>query len=370
MTKTPSRSSTRNRRTNSAAKASAATKQSAATKASTSTRAPAKATGEGEQYRARRFDADRTDKILSFNEMLAARPTQRQLLWIDVTGDVHPEDAAKLSQAFSLEPRTRHALERLGEDPDFGVHGKYIHVRIAAEPDATNPDRVSWLELVAGDNVVISHHIDTIAFLGTIDDRIEVDATFGTLGAGTFFAALLDAAITSYHRAVDAIEDDVEELDTKSLLEPGPDLLAELVKVRRRIARLRRLLVNHRELFATLAALEVGLVVGDPESAAALKAVNSRFEGAVAAVEDSREVLLGSFEAHMTRTAQQTNDVVKVLTFATILLLPGSLVAGLLGMNVVVPLNKDDPISFWYVVAGVVVFGALLLLVARARRWL
>ena len=48
----------------------------------------------------------------------------------------------------------------------------------------------------------------------------------------------------------------------------------------------------------------------------------------------------------MTRTAQRTNDVVKVLTFATILLLPGSLVAGLLGMNVVVPLGKDDPLSF------------------------
>jgi len=62
--------------------------------------------------------------------------------------------------------------------------------------------------------------------------------------------------------------------------------------------------------------------------------------------------------------------VVKVLTFATILLLPGSLVAGLLGMNVVVPLGKDDPLSFWIVVAGVVVFGAAILLIARARRWL
>src|SRR4029078_8141380 len=139
---------------------------------------------------------------------------------------------------------------------------------------------------------------------------------------------------------------------------------------RRRIARLRRLIVNPRELFASLAALEVGMVVGDPESAAAFKAVNTRFEGAVAAVEDSREVLLGSFEVYMTRTAQRTNDNAQVLTFATILLLPGSLVAGLLGMNVVVPLGKDDPLSFWIVVAGLILFGAAILLIARARRWL
>lgn len=330
----------------------------------------AKASTGDEQYRARRFDADRTDQILSFDEALTVRPTERQLLWIDITGDVSPEDAAKLGDAFALEPRTRRALEKLGELPDFGIRGKYIHVRVAAEPDAANPDRAPWLDVVAGNNVVISRHTSAIRFLGGIDERIQADATFGTLGAGTFLAALLEAAITSYHRAVDAIDDDVDVLDTKSLLDPGPDLLAELVSVRHRIARLRRLLVNHRELFASLTAHDVGIVAGDPDGAAALRAVNTRFEGAVSAVEDSREVLLGSFEVYMTRTAQRTNDVVKLLTFATILLLPGSLVAGLLGMNVAVPLDKDGPLSFWYVVAGVVLFGALILIVARIRRWL
>ena len=323
-----------------------------------------------ERIRARRFDADRTDQILSFETALTARPSKRQLLWIDITGDVTPDEAAKFGDAFALEPRSRVALEKMDEVPDFAIQGQYLHVRVAAEPDAANPDHSPWLDIIAGSNVVISHHEAPIGFLATIDDRIEADATFGTMGAGTFLAALLDAAITSYHRAVDAIEDDVDELDTKSLLDPGPDLLGDLVRVRRRIARLRRLLVSHRELFASLAALEVGMVAGDPESAAALKAVNTRFDGAVAAVEDSREVLLGSFEVYMTRTAQRTNDVVKVLTFATILLLPGSLVAGLLGMNVVVPLGKDDPLSFWIVVAGVILFGAVILLVARARRWL
>ena len=323
-----------------------------------------------EHIRVRRFDADRTDQILSFEEALRAHPTQRQLLWIDITDHVTPDEAAKLGAAFALEQRTRAALERTDEQPDFGIQGDYLHVRVAAEPDASKPEGTPWLDILAGKNVVISHHEAPIGFLGSIDERIEADATFGTLGAGTFLAALLDAAITSYHRAVDAIEDDVDELDTKSLLDPGPELLGDLVRVRRRIARLRRLLVNHRELFASLDSLEAGMVAGDPESAAAFKAVNSRFDGAVAAVEDSREVLLGSFEVYMTRTAQRTNDVVKVLTFATILLLPGSLVAGLLGMNVVVPLGKDDPLSFWIVVAGVILFGAAILVVARARRWL
>ena len=72
----------------------------------------------------------------------------------------------------------------------------------------------------------------------------------------------------------------------------------------------------------------------------------------------------------MTRTAQRTNEIVKVLTIATVLLLPGSVIAGLLGMNVVVPLNKDDPLSFWLVVGGVAILAVVVIGVARLRRWI
>ena len=64
------------------------------------------------------------------------------------------------------------------------------------------------------------------------------------------------------------------------------------------------------------------------------RASRSRFEDALRSVEDSRDLLLGSFDVFMTRTAQRTNDMMKVLALATVLLLPGSLIAGLLGMNV------------------------------------
>jgi Mg2+ and Co2+ transporter CorA len=60
----------------------------------------------------------------------------------------------------------------------------------------------------------------------------------------------------------------------------------------------------------------------------------------------------------------------KVLALATVLLLPGSLAAGLLGMNLVAPLPEDDPMSFWYVVAAVALLAVVVLVVARARRWL
>jgi len=41
-----------------------------------------------EHYRVRRFDADRTDEGLSFEEAIASKPSGRQLLWIDIAGEL------------------------------------------------------------------------------------------------------------------------------------------------------------------------------------------------------------------------------------------------------------------------------------------
>jgi Mg2+ and Co2+ transporter CorA len=208
-------------------------------------------------------------------------------------------------------------------------------------------------------------------FLDDVDTRIERDATAGILSAPAFFTIVVDAAITSYHATVDAIEADVDRLDAESLRGSASDqALSDLVHCRRRIAGLRRLLADHRSVFTALASPELRGVIEDPDEAALLAGLAARFEGALSAVEESREALLGSFDVYMSRQAQRTNEVMKVLTLTTVLLLPGSMIAGLLGMNVIVPLNKDDPLSFWIVVGAIAVLAVAIIAVARARRWL
>jgi len=256
-------------------------------------------------------------------------------------------------------------------DPHLALHGRFVHIRVAAEPGDARADEAPWLDILAGPDLVITSHEQPLEFLAGMDDRIERDTTLGLLRSTQFVASLLDSVITTYYRAIDTIEDEADELDGAALRDKGRRaLLEDLVAVRQRIARLRRLLASQRDVFASLADADFTEVAGDKESAPAFLAVATRFEGAFAAVGSARESILGSFDIYMTRTAQRTNDVMKVLALATVLLLPGSVIAGLLGMNVIVPLDKDSPMSFWIVVAGVALLAIALLGIARARRWL
>lgn len=328
-------------------------------------------TTESDQIRARLFDADDPDRRFSLEEALSIQPTERQLLWVDVTGDLAPEEAQRVADHLDLQPRTRVALQRQGHEPMIALHGQYLHLRVSADPSDEDPERTGWLDVIAGKNFLLTQHDRPIPFLDDVDNRIERDAAAGMLSSAAFFTAIVDAAIASYHAAVDEIEEDVDRLDAASLRGTGRgDLLADLVRCRRRIARLRRLLADHRTVFTALAAPDVASVVDDPDGSSMLEGLKSRYDGALGAVEDSRDALLGSFDVYMSRTAQRTNEVMKILTIATVLLLPGSVIAGFLGMNVIVPLDKDDPMSFWIVLAGVGVLAAVVLVAARLKRWI
>ena len=39
-------------------------------------------------------------------------------------------------------------------------------------------------------------------------------------------------------------------------------------------------------------------------------------------------------------------------------------------MNVIVPLDKDNPLSFWIVIAGVGLLAVVIVLIARRRGWM
>ena len=245
----------------------------------TATQKPPAQAPDRDSIRVRQFDADRHDRALGLEDALSAQPTERQLLWIDIAEALDRERAQRIAAAFELDPSTIRALENPSDLPHLEVHGSYLHVRLAVEPDDRRPDETPWLDIVGGGNVVITSHRRAVKFLDDMDDRIQADTTFGLLDASTLIASLLGAAVTSYFTAVDAIEDEVDLLDAKSLRDDGRhQLLDDLVIVRRRIARLRRLLTDHRQLFAALAGAELAKLTDNPDSAAAFHAVAERFE--------------------------------------------------------------------------------------------
>jgi Mg2+ and Co2+ transporter CorA len=194
------------------------------------------------------------------------------------------------------------------------------------------------------------------------------DPRFGRLDAGTFLGLLLDGLMDGYHASVEAIEVDIDELDARALEDRDPEgILDALVTIRRRIGTLRRSLSPQREVFAAL----VRPATGDDPSAVGWPwpGLGARFERVLDGIENAREELIGTFDLVSTQTGQRTNDVMRVLTVVSSLLLPSVVIAGVMGMNFKEPFF-DQPSNFFVVLGLMGALALVILLVARHRRWL
>ena len=99
------------------------------------------------------------------------------------------------------------------------------------------------------------------------------------------------------------------------------------------------------------------------------RALEQRFDRAMDAVENARDLVVGSFELFATRSAERTNDTMRALTFATVLLGSLAVIAGVLGMNFQVPLFETGMHGFWIAI-GAMGGIALMAVAASGRRWI
>ena len=193
--------------------------------------------------------------------------------------------------------------------------------------------------------------------------------SIGKLGADSFAAALLDRLLTAYFDAVDAFEERLDDLEVEILKPRVPSAhLQELRRMRHVVAQLRRLLSSHRDLFDAMARPD--FQPDQPEKVEAqFRAVSRRYERTMDAVENARDLVVGSYELLTTRLSQRTNDTMRALTFVTVMLGSLAVVAGVLGMNFQASLFETGSTGFWITVGAMAGFVVLALLIGHRRGW-
>ena len=316
----------------------------------------------------RLFDAAGDDREIELDAAAIKRLSDRQLLWVDVSGDDEGQ-LQRVGELFALEPDSIRNLENPIGQPRLDVLERYFEVNVVAIGEDERPVP---MDLLAGPNWVISVHHQKADFLDPFRQQLSGDRELGRIEAPSFLAALLDWQLGTYFKLVDELERGVDVLDERALRggdrEDRTDLLAEMVQLRHRTGRIRRTIAPQREVFAALA--RPGFeVLATSESAAHFRALQARVERAIDAIENARELLIGSFDLYMTQTAQRTNDVMRVLTIVNVILLPAVVLAGIMGMNFKVAFFENTNL-FWLVIVAMVVIAAGSLAIARWRRWL
>jgi magnesium transporter len=312
------------------------------------------------------FDHDAADQLDALSER-PRRLDDSKLLWVDL--DRGPDaDHAGVEQAFDLDSDTCRYLAEAHERPVFKDHGRYLHITTYA-PREDDEGELHSLECVVGENWVITAHDRPIPVLDDFAARVSGSGDTGSLDGPGFLAALLEWVLGSYSDAFERMEERLEDFDVDAMRGQGEDEdIERLIEMRREVGKLRRALSAHRDALVALTHPELE-ALGDNTSGERFQSLFARFEATLQEARDAREAIVGSFDVLIARGGHQTNETMKVLTLVSVILLPGALIAGVMGMNFKVGLF-DRPWMFWVVVALIISVAPITLIVGKKQRWI
>ena len=273
-----------------------------------------------------------------------------------------------VAEAFDLHEATTRYLSTPHERPVFFDHGHYIHITTYA-PREDEEGELHAVECVVGENWVVTAHDQAIPVLQEFADRVSGSGDTGTLDGPSFLAALLEWVLGAYSAAFERMEQRLEEFDVQAIRGDGSeDDIDVLVSMRRQVGKLRPALASHRSALVALTHPEL-VLLGNNMSCERFESLYSRYEATVQEARDAREVIVGSFDVLIARGGHHTNEIMKVLTLTSVILLPGALLAAIMGMNFEVGVF-NHPVLFWVVVAVVIAVAPITFGVAKLRRWI
>ena len=313
------------------------------------------------------YDAGPDDGHISIHDVDVETLTTEQLLWVDVSGE---QDVGPAALALGLSAETLQAMREPPTKPALFTYDGYVHlIVIAPGRGDAGTHTAHLLHCFAGSNWILTVHRRPIEFLGDFDERMRGNTNAGKIDSHGFLAAILHDHVASYLSELRPIEADLDRLDLRTMTGRIDDeeLLRALVATRLRLAKLRRLLEPHREVFPLLAQSEFAVLSGSSE-ASDFETLTSLLERTLQAMETTREMIVGSFEIYTTWTAHGTNKVMKRLTVASVTILPPTLLAGIMGMNSL-PAALSSTLAFWISTAAMSSLALATITLAWLRHW-
>ena len=307
--------------------------------------------------RALLYDASGKDREIQLKELKLSKLGSNQLLWIDTTWkeSLTPKNfPEKIRQSLASADEAG-ALQILDGHYQFAV--------------SVCGDDQAKLAFVVGDSWLVTLTDKRPAYF---DDFIKADrgeTLKGKMSPTAMAAALLLRHLDEYRAEVAGIDRSIDKLDETILRSREKRTpLTTLAALRRRVSRLRATLSDQKGVINGLITPDF-LAQVDEKDHAYLFQTNRAFERLEDDVVRTRETVVGAFELYATRVAQDTNQLVKVLTIATVITGVVGAVAGVFGMNFDTPVSHSGLHGFLIVTAGMSAASVAVIAIAFWRRW-
>ncbi len=304
--------------------------------------------------------------IIDFDKYLAEPDT---IMWVDMTAPSDKESYI-LTHDFKFHPLSIEDVISEMPRPKLDDYGQYMFLvfQLADYMGRESGLKISEVDLFLTRNAVVSVHFDDHPVFDSLFMKARKDDRLLSRGSDFLFHAILDAIVDNYTIALDLFEFEVDAIEDDVFEEPDEQTVKTIFTLRRDIHRLKRIAIPQLEVLSRLVREHHDLV--SEKSMVYLSDIYDHMARVSETSDTFRDTLISALEVYYSGVSTRTNEIIKVLTIFTAILMPPTFLVGLYGMNFRYMPELDwkyGYAAFWVIVIAVTIG---LLFFFKRKKWI
>jgi magnesium transporter len=259
---------------------------------------------------------------------------ESHVTWIDIQGFGDVERLKSIAEQFHVHPLAMESVINVPQRPQAALHGEQLLViarMVNIDKDALDI-QLPQLSIFLGANYVVTVQDTYFEALAPIRQRLEQNhGQLRRLGPDYLAYAILDTVIDGYYPALETIGQELEDLESRVISNPHPQLLSHVNLIRNRLVNMRRTIWPQRDAVGMLVHGDHALI--QDEVRTYLRDTHEHCVQTSEVVEMYRDMATGLLNTYLSAVAHRSNEVMKVLTIMSSIFVPLTFVAGIYGMN-------------------------------------
>lgn len=255
------------------------------------------------------------------------------------------------------------------EDEGLIERGYYFVIFYAAVFDPQEDHiRGTPISLFIGANYLVTVHAGPIPHIGATMARWRAPKSPLGHRVGALVYSLLDALVDDYFPLMDQVADRVEELEDAIFTHFDEGSIETIFRLKKDLLGMRRIVAPERDVLNVL--LRRQLPVFSAEDVAYLQDVYDHIVRVTDSIDTYRDLVSSALDSYLSLQGNRLNQIMKLLTVASIILMADALITGYYGQNFKFFPALDVGIgSFWSIIL-IVITNLGLWLYFRRKKWL
>lgn len=235
--------------------------------------------------------------------------------------------------------------------------------RPGADPEDVGRQLLTlWIEK---GRVIIASELNIVEFLGITQWQQTHHAP---VSPADLVARLALRAADRIEPLIERMGDNLDTIEETLMLNRSGDSRSRLAHLRRTLINMRRLIWPQRDVLTTLEIEDLSFFTARDRVRLREAAARTARLGDEMQTLSERAVLV--HEQLLDTRAEQMNQTMLLLAAATVVLMPLTVISGILGMNVDGIPFHDSPYAFWIVTGFLCVLGVAIYLFMRKKKWM